>query len=39
MDAELKTLAVEFKSDVEHNLVLHGPATATDQMDVQSAGS
>ncbi|MDX6521873.1 MAG: putative peptide zinc metalloprotease protein [Gaiellales bacterium] len=39
MDAELKSLAIEFKADVEQNLVLHGPATSTDQTDVQSAGS
>jgi hypothetical protein len=39
MDGELKALAVEFKSDVEQNLVSHGQTTATDQTDMQSAGS
>jgi hypothetical protein len=38
MDAELRALAVEFKADVEENLVLHGPASGSDHIDVQTAG-
>jgi hypothetical protein len=38
MDAELQALAIEFKADVEQNLVLHGSASAVDRFDAQSAG-
>jgi hypothetical protein len=37
MDAELRALAVEFKADVEQNLVLHGAAGGVDHLDVQTA--
>jgi hypothetical protein len=38
MEADLKALAAEFRSDFESNLVLHGPATTSDRVDVQTAG-
>jgi hypothetical protein len=37
MDAELRTLALEFKADVEQNLVLHGAVGGVDHLDVQTA--
>jgi hypothetical protein len=36
METDLKALAAEFRADVEDNLVLHGPATATATTDTQS---
>jgi Fe-S cluster biogenesis protein NfuA len=36
MEAELKDLALEFKADVEQNLVMHGPASVSDSTDVQA---
>jgi hypothetical protein len=38
MESDLKALATEFRADFESNLVLHGPATTSDQVDVQTAG-
>jgi putative peptide zinc metalloprotease protein len=38
MEADLKGLAAEFRADFESNLVLHGPAAASDRVDVQTAG-
>ena len=38
MEADLKALAAEFRADFETNLVLHGPATTVDRVDVQTAG-
>lgn len=38
MESDLKALAAEFRADFESNLVLHGPATASDQVDVRTAG-
>jgi putative peptide zinc metalloprotease protein len=38
MESDLKALAVEFRADFESNLVLHGPATTSDRLDVQTAG-
>lgn len=38
MEADLKALAVEFRAAFEGNLVLHGPATTSDQIDVQTGG-
>ena len=38
MEADLKALAVEFRADFESNLVLHGPATTSDRVDIQTAG-
>jgi putative peptide zinc metalloprotease protein len=36
MDADLKALAAEFKSAFEANLVVHGPWSAADRVDVQT---
>ena len=38
MESDLRALAVEFRADFESNLVLHGPATTSDRVDVQTAG-
>lgn len=38
MESDLKALAAEFRADFESNLVLHGPATTSDRVDVQTAG-
>jgi putative peptide zinc metalloprotease protein len=38
MESDLKALALEFRADFESNLVLHGPATTSDRVDVQTAG-
>jgi len=38
MEADLKALAAEFRADFEGNLVLHGAAITSSQLDVQTAG-
>ena len=38
MESDLKALAAEFRADFESNLVLHGPATTSDRVDVETAG-
>jgi hypothetical protein len=36
LEADLKVLAAEFKSDVEQNLIVHGSASVSDSTDVQT---